>query len=142
MEYENLNITKFKLSSNLTVTYEGEDGREYSITDNQVPHPDLTMALKAFVSRLASMFYAKSDKDYSCTGFTKSSKGEDEFLVLTGKVLSPEGHTIGISSGQIDTDDTEIKDTLTVLCKEILEYFFKGKTAQGKFDFDSDPDKK
>jgi hypothetical protein len=137
MEYENLKIKKFKLSNNLTVTYEGEDKREYTITDDQLPHHDLNKALSAFNEKLASLFHVTGEDsvNFQCTGFVKSSKGETEFIVLTGKVTTSDGHTVGISSGQIDSEDKEISDNLLALNKEIIGYFFKSKTAQAKFDF-------
>jgi len=135
MKYENLIITKFKKSNNLTVTYEGEDKREYSITDEQIPHPDLVKALSALNNKLAESFYVNPEyyDKYECTGFTKIIKGEIEYILLTGKVKNPDDNTVGISSGHIDV--SSIEKEFKKLCTEILEYFFKQKTAQAKLDF-------
>jgi hypothetical protein len=141
MEYKDIQILMFKKTSKeLTMNYVNADNQNCSISDSQNPHPDLIKALDNLGPVLAGEFHVSDvmKEHYFCTGFSLSSKGESESVVLSGKVNTKNEHIVGISSGQLQLEEGgkgELNKKLEVVRKEAFEYFFNDKTAQGKLDF-------
>jgi hypothetical protein len=141
MEYKDIVVLSFKQTkSEVHLEYLNPEKKSCSISDNMTPHPDLIQSLKELNSKLASEFHATSvgTDNYACTGFTLTTKGESEFVVLSGKVNTANGRVVGISSGLLPMEEVDAK--IVDLEIEAFKYFFEDKNAQGKLDF-KDKDK-
>jgi hypothetical protein len=141
MDYENIQILMFKKTQKeLTMNYVNEENKNCSISDDQNCHPDLIKTLENLGPTLASEFWIDDPNKvhYVCTGFTQSSKGESNFVILSGKVSTKGEHVVGISSGQLQIEENgrgELTAMINKVKKEAFEYFFNDKTAQGKLNF-------
>lgn len=141
MNYEDVQILMFKKTAKeLTMNYVSEDNKNCSITDDQNPHPDLIKALDNLGPTLAGEFWHDTvlKEHFFCTGFTISSKGDSQFVILSGKVETKNEHIVGISSGQLTLEESgkgELNKKLEQVKEQAFEYFFNDKTSQGKLDF-------
>jgi len=136
MNFENIQILACKFGKKVSMDYYNKlDSLNYNVEDGELPHPDLSGAMKAFQGELAESHYVLgTDKDnFVPNGFSINEKKDRFFVKVTGKMTTNEDDKVSVNSGNLDMDPLEEK--VATLRQELFEFFFKGKNAQAKLDF-------
>ena len=140
MEKNNVHITGCKIGKAVSVDYTNHlDSRNYNVTDDEIPHPDMRKALLDLQEDLASAYWAMSGvvtDNFVPTGFTVTEKDGEFSITISGKMETKHGDTVNVSSGKISLDDDpDLSVKLETLRNELYDYLFKGKSAQTKIEF-------
>jgi len=117
--------------------YNNLDGLNYSVEDDDEPHPDLKKALVAMHVDLATAHYVIGEEREKFRPLefeiTKAGDGEDttDQIVIKGKLETYHGKLLTINSGEIPMDNDTLREKVETLREELWGYFFNEKNASG-----------
>ena len=131
---DQIQILSCKIGKKISIDYyDNKDGYNYSVENEEYPHPDLKTAMDAFQRVLAESHYILSEEMeyFHPNGFqVHESKGKFS-VILYGKLDTLYGDKVTVKSGKIAVEEDGIEERLDTLRAELYAYFFGGKTAQG-----------
>ena len=136
MNFENIHILACKFGKKVKMDYYNKlDSLNYSVEDGDLPHPDLSGAMKAFQGELAESHYVLGDEknNFVPTGFSVEEKKDKFFVKVSGKMTTDQDDKVAVNSGNLDMEPLE--DKVDILRQELFAFFFEGKNAQAKIDF-------
>lgn len=147
MNEKNVQILGCKIGKTIIVEYYNKsDGRNYTVEDDEIAHPDMKEALLDFKQEMAQAFYSLNKEvvdSFTPTGFAVSDVKEKFFLDIKGKFSTSHKDTINVSSGKIELkENSPVSKKLLKLRRELFLYFFEGKCAQQKIPFEEKDGKK
>jgi len=144
MKREQITILGCKVGKSISMTYfHIAESKNYTVENDETPHPDLMKALHAFNVDLAESFHVSGNDvdNYKATGFIIHEKKGNFYVTITGKVVTAHEATVGISSGQIpynangDIMNNEMEEKLLDMREALFQYMFEGVGAQQKIPF-------
>jgi len=130
-----IQILSCKIGKKVSISYyDNRDGYNYNVENEEYPHPDLKNAINAFQKDLAESHYILGEEmEYFHPNGFQSHEAKGKFsVILYGKLDTLHDDKVTVKSGKIPVEEEGIEDKLAVLRKELYNYFFDGKTAQGK----------
>ena len=150
MDKEQFNLRSLTLLSNGGVeatfvtrkeTETGNNVREYDITDNVIPHPDLKKPFLnecvdyifngLFEKKISQSNTADAKDRVSCHKITIRQKGDNKQIILTGK-LSMMGSKMAVNTplALADKHGLDMNPVIDTLEDEAFQYFYGDKKAQ------------
>lgn len=141
MKKESVQILGCKMGKVITVDYFNlEDQLNYTVQDNQVPHPDLKETLLDFRDDLAGAFSVLGEAKYNFipNGFKVTESEGEFFITISGKFTTRHDDTINVSSGKImlGTVKTDIHNKLNHAREELFQYIWVGKSSEQELPFE------
>lgn len=145
------NILSFKVekSKKSQVTHIGyfvpDINRNRTDMIEEQPHIDLLDALKKLSPFLAHVFHAPPEAEvfYEATGF----KYNGDKIIITGKVVTEDGGTIGISSPGINMDENtyrweeDLYDAVNDLTEEVYQFLIGKKVGVKQLSIEDEIEK-
>ena len=143
MKAYNIHILACKIGKVISVDYFNKtDSKNYSVEDDEVPHPDLRKALMAFQEDLASAYSIMNDEVVKCfvpTGFSVTETKGQFFLIISGKFETRHQDSVTVTSGKIPMEDSDkLVVKLNTLRTELWEYQWNSKSAQQEIPFEKE----
>lgn len=134
MEFDNIQILGCKIAKVTTMDYHSNlDGFNYSVDNDDTPHPDLRNAMLAFASDFAEAYYilGKEKDKFIPDGFTITEAKGIHSITISGKILTHHDEKVSTNSGKIKLSGVDSLETkLKRLRTELFAFFYKGKSAQ------------
>jgi hypothetical protein len=145
---EQISILGCKVGKKIVMDYYSiPEGKNYSVENDETPHPNLMKALHAFNRELAEEHYIEDVEgisNFMTNGFSINEKEGEYSLILSGKLVTAHEDTISVSSGKIpynangDIMNNVIEEKLLDLRECLFQYMFEDVNAQGKLNFESE----
>ena len=141
MQRDEIIILSGKIGKTIEMSYfHKQESKNYSVEDDEAPHPDLKKSFEALKEHLALAHYAEGeDQDHFIpNGFTVHEKDGIYSLEVKGKLVTYHDDTINVTSGKIPYEehgkivDEDIGSKLADIRWELYDYMFGGKTEEGK----------
>lgn len=142
---KSVKVTDKGVAAKWVETFEGKSGEtntlDYDVKSNIPVHPDFKKSLMELSEIVQHVYGFKDAKRITVTGISLSGKEEGEAVVVTAKLDTPAGQSIGIATHRIFIIDDPygigedaLRDKVDNVIIETVEYL-NGKSNQMKLEF-------
>lgn len=137
METKDLRFINISITKKVKIEYEVlKEDRTYDAKDDEYPDPDFEKAMKDFQPDFAKAFDKMDHEVFKITGVSFSSKKDQFFVALKGKMKTTHDNLVTVTSGEIlIIEGSAMADKVKLIKNEAFQYLFEGKSAQKKIDF-------
>lgn len=134
MKKENISILRCTFSKKrITAEYHNHlDDLNYRVENEELPHPDLNVAVEPLGLDLADALHIKGNErdKFKCLGFTIDEGDGVITIALRGTVTNKHGYITPAFSGKIPFESEKLIAKVDLVREELFAYFFEGKQSQ------------